>query len=301
VRGNTPVGDLFEQDLRVYDNNRPQKIVSFEKAGVAGAVSASSGDLRGRATDRPAPLIYILLDALNTSFADQIFGREGVARMLGQRPDGVRIEILALGEQLHLLHSISTDYEELRWTVEKYEGEQPVGWTPELNNRPIRVASPQEALDERRRITGTLQAMADIARDARARPGEKNLIWVSSAIPTQFTSRIGGATVPEDYHKEVAQAMRKLVAAGIALYPVSPQGLKPVYTDGMIEMAELTGGKALLLSNDVAGLVREAMDEPKENYLVTYVPAEGEDDGSFHEIRMQQRGEGSSCGIGLAM
>jgi hypothetical protein len=31
----------------------------------------------------------------------------------------------------------------------------------------------------------------------------------------------------------------------------------------MIQMAELTGGKALLLSNDLAGLVREAMDKPK--------------------------------------
>ena len=70
-----------------------------------------------------------------------------------------------------------------------------------------------------------------------------------------------------------------------ASWKSSPQGLKPVYTDGMMEMAELTGGKALLLSNDVAGLVREAMDEPKENYSVTYVPDEGKDDGSFHEIR----------------
>lgn len=126
TRGDKGVDDLREQDLKVFDNNKLQKIVSFEKVGAGGAGTDASGS--GRATNnsaRPERLTYVVLDAINTSFADQIFGREGLSKMLGQLAPGEKIEILALGDTLHLLHSFSSDYESLRWSVEKYEGSSP--------------------------------------------------------------------------------------------------------------------------------------------------------------------------------
>jgi VWFA-related protein len=291
TRQDKPVTDLREQDLRLFDNDRPRKILSFEKATPAQR-DDSPGAATSKATDSAGAdrFTYILLDALNTSFSDQVFGREGVAHMLGALSSGGRIEILVLGDTLRVLHGFSADYDSLRYSVEKYQGEQPSNWTPELNKEPIRMASPMQTSDERQRILNTLQAVADIAADAKSRPGRKKLIWVSSCFPTRFTSRSGGAMLPEDFAFEVARDMRKLVAAGVALYPVSPQGLKPAYPDSMREMAERTGGKAFLLSNDVAGLVRAAVDEPSENYLVTFAPtdddAHDKDDGSYHEVRI---------------
>jgi hypothetical protein len=79
----------------------------------------------------------------------------------------------------------------------------------------------------------------------------------------------------EEYHTEAALVMRELVAANLTLFPVSPQGLLATHGDSMSEMAELTGGKAFLGSNDDAGLVRDAMDEPREGYLLTFVPRGG--------------------------
>jgi len=57
-------------------------------------------------------------------------------------------------------------------------------------------------------------------------------------------------------------------------------------SDSMTEMAEQTGGKEFYGSNDVGALVRGAMDDAREGYLLTFVPKDYLEDGSFHNLRL---------------
>jgi VWFA-related protein len=135
--GQKPVNDLQATDLRLFDNGKEQTIASFEKPGPGGGVLRGTTVPAGR---HPQRLSIIVLDALNTSWSDEIYAREGVSRMLGKLAPGDRIAIFALDSNLHLLHDFSNDYESLRTAVDNYAGAQPpdlVGWEP----YPARVAT----------------------------------------------------------------------------------------------------------------------------------------------------------------
>ncbi len=109
--GDHPVNDLRADELTVLDNGARQTIGSFEKLGAR----ATGGVRTAASLPNPVPprppqprLSVIVLDALNTYWADQIYGREGVSQMLAKLPPGDSIAIFALGETLHQLHRIST-------------------------------------------------------------------------------------------------------------------------------------------------------------------------------------------------
>jgi hypothetical protein len=117
----TPVGDLRATDLRLFDSDKRQEITSLEKLGQGGTPQAGDS-VKGPDNRLSTRTSIILLDALNTSFSDQIYGREGVSRMLSKLPAGHRIAIFAFGGLLHLLHDFSTDYGALRTALAEVRG-----------------------------------------------------------------------------------------------------------------------------------------------------------------------------------
>ena len=265
-----PVGDLRATGLRLFDNGVEEIIASYEKLGQAGAPASSDA--------QPQRLSIIVLDALNTSntgYSEQIYGREGVSHMLSKLPPGDRIAIFALGDKLHLLHDFSTDYGSLRAAVDKYQAGQPANWVEYFPGQ----------LSETIRIRDTLQALKQIAEATKNYPGRKSLLWVSAAFPTQVAMTV--------FHREAAEAMRELGVADVVLYPISPEGVRGAkQLDSMMEMAAPTGGRVFHGSNDVAALVRGAMDDAREGYLLTFVPKDYLEDGSFHNLRITSSRKG---------
>jgi VWFA-related protein len=240
-----PVVDLRSCDLRVFDNGVEQSILSFDRldgaAPPAGGNGASGPAGDGGAVRAPR-LSIILLDALNTSPSNQVHGREAISEMLGNMPQGEdRIAILALGENLHLIHPFSPYRASLRETVDGYEGELPASgvvdpldpWNPDPDSDPF--------LGERR-LTITLNALLEIAGEMKDVPGEKSLLWITSGFP------------PPDDHQSIADGTRALAAARVMLYPVDARGLFTcppklcallnAHIATMEEMAEQTGGRA---------------------------------------------------------
>jgi VWFA-related protein len=267
-----PVNDLRAEDLRLFDNGVEQAIASFEKLGQGGASAA------GAAALPPQRLSIIVLDCLNTGWVAQIFGRDGVSKMLTREtlknpPAGGRIAIFALGENLHLLHDLSTDYVSLRAAVKKYEGERPQNGLGSL------------IPNFRNRILDTFEAMAQIAQLAKSYPGKKTLLWISNGVPA-----------PRDLQKELVQTVRELGGANVTLYFVNPGGMDSSTPDPM-DMAEQTGGRTLSNSNDVGSMIRQAMDEAAGgrqtgSYSLTFVPKTYLEDGSFHDLRLQTSRKG---------
>lgn len=294
------IPDLRKDEIRVFDNDREQTVLSFEK--IAGG---TAGAARNTAPNRPPQrLSVIVLDALNTGWGDQIYGREAVSKLLETLPPGERIAIFALGDTLHLLHDFSTDYESLREAVDEYEGERPFGGVEDSPNRmsaqfhdprqaAAASASPSAGFDQENRIYDTLQALTRVARGVQRYSGQKNLLWVSTAFPLSI--KLAGA--PESFHKQAAEAMQELSLAKLVLYPIDPSGVTGAFStdriDGMKELAEPTGGRVFYASNDVTALVRAALDDSHEGYLLTFSPSEYREDGSFHELRLKTSRKGA--------
>jgi VWFA-related protein len=268
-----PVIDLEARDLRVFDNGVEQAIASFEKIG--GAVRARNGvSIAGDDSGaRPARAsIIVLFDGLDTDIRDQFMGHDGIAKMLDRFPPETRIALLGMDEDFRVLQDFSYDRGALRAAIYKYERDYPLsayGTGTELFGMPFPM------MDGMTRIAKSVDALKQLARLAGNVRGRKNVLWVSGGFPLA------------KFHGEVIKGVRELVAANVALYPVNPQGLLPVNTDDLRELAALTGGKAFYGSNDVTDMAEAAVKSLADGYVLSFVPSSYREDGSFHELRVE--------------
>jgi hypothetical protein len=95
----------------------------------------------------------------------------------------------------------------------------------------------------------------------------------------------------------VQRAAQALNAANVAVYPVDARGLMVAGTAEatspqvvMEELAGLTGGRAFLNANDIAGSVRRAIQDTAVTYVLGFYTDESDMDGRYHELRVQAPG-----------
>jgi VWFA-related protein len=126
-----------------------------------------------------------------------------------------------------------------------------------------------------------LKTISNIARDMGQIRGEKNLVWIGG-----FSSggRGAGGAPSTDYYQDMARVMEELSEARVTFYPVRPSMVKPFELDNF---AELTGGRVYWEDKDLAGLLREAIDDTREAYMLTYVPSNYKKDGAPHEVKVK--------------
>ena len=293
--GGKPVTDLRADELFLFDNKKPQSIAIFEKLG-----SDDSDNSGPNARSHRRWLSIIVLDALNTDWSAQIYGRKAVSQIIEKLSPDNRVAIFALGDGLRLLHDFSSDMPSLRAAIDRYHGEQPfLGADKVAPANPLAAQLPADEIAHRtapdpdpsagfyqeRRIFTTLDSLVAIARIMKNAPGKKNLLWVSAAFP--LTS----------HHQDVSGAMRKLTSAGLVLYAIDPRGVvlssaAEANDDTMKELTEQTGGRTFYNDNDVASLVRAALDDSREGYVLTYKPRDYREDGSFHTVRLRTTRKG---------
>lgn len=282
-----PVTDLNINDFHVFDNGVEQKILSFEK--LWDAPHAANGLPIGLPPNRPTIIVW---NTFTTGWTQRFNVRDGIAKMLWNLPQTVdRIEILALGDELKTVHGFSPFTGVLRSATLEFD------WQP--------AAMPRGNWQ-----MWMLKALSNIARDMMNVRGEKNLLWIgglsaggsrsaelggrggfslarSGAGPARGGAD-GGAPSP-DYYPDMDRVMRELSAARVVFYPVGPSMMKPFELD---EFARLTGGKAYWEDKDLTGLLRDAIDDSREGYLLSFTPGIYREDGSVHEVKLKTEREG---------
>jgi VWFA-related protein len=169
------------------------------------------------------------------------------------------------------------------------------------------------------RVGTTLNAIEAIAQHLAQLPGRKNLIWISGGFPLDIGMDemvLGSTSDRRMFTDEMEHATRAVTAAGLAIYPVDARGLMtnpdndaaaptgknalrrpPGPSKAMLAiqkthstmriLAERTGGKAYLNSNDLKAAIRGAIDDSKLTYVLGYYPTHGTWDGKFHELKVR--------------
>jgi VWFA-related protein len=174
-----------------------------------------------------------------------------------------------------------------------------------------------------RRTETTLAALQTISQHLAGMPGRKNLVWLSGSFPTIVGQGTNGTLGPDfqNYSESMKMALRTLNDVGIAIYPVDARGLigafdfmpsmspssrapnprrrgmQPVdqraqnqiiQTQGtMREIADRTGGRAFINTNDITGAIRRAVDDSRFTYTLAYTPTHDQWDGKFREIKIK--------------
>ena len=336
-RNKQSVLDLKRDDFTVYENGVPQKIAFFvaERADrlVGANIKLSSNvysNRLGLRASAPGSVTVILLDSLNTTWADQVRARAQVLRFLQQiRPDD-RIGIYALGRGLRVLHDYTSDSASLVRLLAVWRGElngRVEDSNPEegvlqlLASKDLRTSGESSVSDfvTTNRAVETLRAFEAIARHLSAVPGRKSLIWVSGSFPVTIgydTERMAGGlpAMATSLKRDFQRASQALSNADISVYPMDARGLmasdpatfaengnlpkqqslRVENFDTMEMLAHDTGGRAFYNQNDIDHAIREVVSESNMTYTLAYYPSGGEPDGKFHEIKISVERPGVS-------
>jgi VWFA-related protein len=209
--------------------------------------------------------------------------KQRLMEFLKQADPRDRIAIYGLTQSLHVLCDFTCDREQLLAVVSKYDVTahtrrdtvEPGNFhTPvpgDFNEHLDEEAQELAALNNQARAQTTMAALSAIAAHIADVPGRKNLLWLTANLP--FSGRV---------------IARILSRANIAAYPVDARGLlprapqenldgvvdedafalgtlgappamsaEPIGVAAMQDLADDTGGRAFVNTNDLTGAIRQ--------------------------------------------
>jgi VWFA-related protein len=263
------ISGLKKEDFTVLENGAEQKIATFEEiTSDAHRYSRPknpnefSNSVAGAASNRR--ITIMVLDLLNTRFADQAYARQDLLKYLTQSVD--QREPTALytltRSGIHVIHDFTTDPRVLvaalhkvkgdafqmvdgEETVEAVTGAASVDGSAGVDPGTVQTEAQKlqtmmedqelnfQSFQQRLAITYTLQAMQQVAQALAGFPGRKALIWASGGFPFSVSDNTmqlapAGRDSLTDVLPMYEHTWQLLNDAEIALYPVDVKGLQVV-------------------------------------------------------------------------
>ena len=293
-----PVTDLTANDFRVYEDGQLQRIRSFEAPSthtLPAATLANTATVFDPAQPAPfgqSPVSVLILDQLNTHFADSSFARRSLRDLLLKQPALLNQPTTLLtvyDNNFKLLQPFTRDREALL----KALAAAPTKMAWQLETNGSADYGPIERLDQ------SLHALEQIAQSYASIPGRKNLIWVGGGFPTidptSFDSH--DLQIVQDTVQHITDV---LLATRVTLYAVDPTSSAagvveitnadqadaasasggPVGTNigsydanaDFDKLGLITGGRIVRGRNDVGAQIALAIDDGTSFYTLGYAP-----------------------------
>lgn len=247
-RSGAHISDLTADDFTILENGKPQRIAFFEHIQTRPELLKpqvfSENEVTNTYEKSPGRLTIILLDMLNTSFADQERARRSITKFLADTLVSTEpVGLMTLNSDgISVAHDFTMDPGVLagalkRMAVERSINEinQPVQLDPIFGRRsPIQEANLLRRLEIEGQTKNfhavggvrlTLTSLREIGEAFAGIPGRKSLIWATGglsfpaddkAVMSMWTS--GLSTMYED-------TWLALNRADIAVYPLDVEGL----------------------------------------------------------------------------
>jgi VWFA-related protein len=261
------VSGLKKEDFTVLENGSVRQIASFEEITsdphrIARRTDPNEFSNAVTSTGATRRVTLIVLDLLNTAFADQAFARKELLKYLSQSVD--RREPTGLytldRSGIHVVHDFTSDPGVLVAALRKVRGDasQMVD-TPEDMEGLTGTATPEggdatstansvqqeaarlqamveesvlnfQSFQQRLAITYTLEAMQQVAQSMAGFPGRKSLIWAGGGFPFSVSDNTmqlapAGRDSLSDVLPLYERTWQLLNDGQIALYPVDVKGL----------------------------------------------------------------------------
>lgn len=229
------------------------------------------------------------------------------------------IAIYGLSDTLHVLCDFTCNRDQLLAVVTRYDtssktrkqevepGDFHAQVTPEpaADARMTTAMQLMASFNNERRAEVTMAALDAIASHVADLPGRKNLLWLTGNLPFSGTA-----------------IARTLARANLVAYPIDARGLlpresgenkegfydqdafatgdvgkhsnysQPVGIDTMQQMADATGGRAFVNTNDLTGAIRTALEDSSSTYTLGFYVEPASLDDKFHELKVQLKRPG---------
>jgi VWFA-related protein len=304
------VTNLTRDDFKVYEDAQQQTIRTFEPPsahlmpsspdGKPQMVVTSAADLHKIGN---APVTILVLDELNTAFADMSFARQSLEKYLLAQPE-------ILNQPTALLVASNTKFQLLQDYTQK-RADVLAALKAHFPEYPWKMANGGKGGPNAvERIVQSLSSLLQIAEATRGTPGRKNVIWVGVNAPSVDLTYAPPVTTQEmtDLVKRVTQT---LLATRVAVYYIDPTAntsatvgimvpgdtsdddtfvdIDPFNADiNFDEFAPATGGKIFLSRNDVNNEIATSIDNGNTYYSISYTPiSTSEDAAKFRNIKIK--------------
>ena len=319
-----PVKGLTRGDFTILDNGKLQQVSVFSVER-GQAVHAPSKRLPpnvfsnrvARDGNVPVNAAVILLDGLDTGFADSAFARYELIKFIRQMPLGERVALYLLGPGgLSVIQDFTSDPSPLLEAIRRFHGYPAAesaaphkGATPgmppvsdrdalnrivaDMNDHP----TPGET-DGSSMMSG-LEAVSGIAKRLSGLPGRKSLIWVTDRVPYPGPQSLNLDDVRQvlgysgniaEGERQLRKAVRALNQSDVAVYPVDAHGLTPYSGEfwilDMDYWAHQTGGRAFYFTNGLSQAIGKALDDSKVTYTLGYYPSGVAWNGEYRHIKV---------------
>lgn len=323
------IADLKADDLKILEDGKTQKISSFTFHPPGKTAVVSSPLPPNVVTNAPAfrasSLNVMLLDTLNGDFAEQAYVKDQLLKYLSRAQLAHPIALFAMENHLVMLHDFTTDATALKSVVEKFKPPARPLNGETAQSRASAFTTFGNFHTNERDIGTTLNQLNALAKTLAGYPGRKNLIWLSEGFPINLfpditargtsascngdacggPSGIGRAAMEgtgQGVYKDYAALLKKvsdaLMNAQVAVYVVDAGAVgkdeRIASHDTMKDIAERTGGKAFIGTNDLAGSMSSSVDDGSTYYTLEYYPDNKKWDGQFRTIQVTSSRPGIS-------
>jgi len=306
-----PVNDLTIDDFQVTDAGKPKKIVFFRHrdAALRQAPKLAPNEVSNRGPESVPFATVILFDLMNESFGSRGNAANEIIKTLEKldKADYLYLYIVTVDGRLFAVHSLPNGEEgpdAAHWT-EQIKIQLDNALKTVLRNRPLEV-------DIAIRTQMTFAALDQMGLELSRVPGRKNLVWVTDGVPIGLGPVRSDTGEFVDFTPQMRQLSQALERSGVAIYPVrmvmlgSPDRIG-VTSDGagatggagtgmqsiatLDEFANVTGGRTGS-SKDIAGALKQAMNDVRVSYQIGYYAPERNWDGKFHKVRVTCKRKG---------
>ena len=257
----------------------------------------------------------MLLDTLNGDFGEQAYVKDQLVKYFSQAQLSHPIALFAMENHLVMLHDFTTDPAALKSSVEKFRAPARFINGETATSRASAFTTFGDFHTSERDIATTLNQLNALAKTLAGYPGRKNLIWLSEGFPinlfpdntlkTSSTSCTDAAcsgglgraaqegTGQGDY-KNYAFLIKKvsdaLMNAQVAVYVVDAgvvgKDERMASHDTMRDVADRTGGKAFIGTNNLTASMTSSVDDGSTYYTLEYYPNNKTWDGKFRTIQI---------------
>jgi VWFA-related protein len=310
-----PVHGLKAENFTVLEKGQKMTLQSFDeyRADQAPAPPAAKAARQALGpnvftnvadTRTDGPLNVLLMDALNTPVADQMYLRQQMLEYVKKVPEGTSIAIFGLTNRLYILQGFTTDPAVLKADVQRF-GAKNV-------SLPLALRGPY-----------TRAAIQDLARYLSGLPGRKNLIWFAGSFNLGILRDLNRENRPGAMPDldDVKWTANLLARARVAVYPIDARGLftNPDFSAavsgppggspmnpgawlnseghfleqrahehiGMKMLGEETGGKAFFDTNGLKGALQEAIKDGSNYYTLAYATPDRRWDGRYRSLSVK--------------
>jgi VWFA-related protein len=328
------VDDLKADDLKISEDGNAQKIssFSFHSPGKTNMVVASPLPVNV-VTNAPAfqssSLNVMLLDTLNGDFGEQAYVKEQLLKYLSQAKLAHPIALFAMENHLVMLHDFTTDAAALKSSVEKFRPPARFINGETATSRASAFTTFGDFHTSERDIATTLNQLNALAKTLAGYRGRKNLIWLSEGFPLNLfpditargpagicngpradgcgtgNSDVGRGALEgtgqgnfKDYAFLIKKVSDALMNAQVAVYVVDAgvvgKDERMASHDTMRDVADRTGGKAFIGTNNLTASMTSSVDDGSTYYTLEYYPDNKTWDGKFRTIQIHSSRPGIS-------